>query len=196
MTTVVDSEMAHMGHNIFLKTKNICFKPCTVKFSMFFQHYLLLAFFVISYFKNLEFNNFFTKFEGSKRYFWCLNVLPLFFSTSVFIHDHSQSTGMQGKGKGISLTPHYNFHLLCRNLRISREITEESSPLHIGSSQTQTRNFCFQSKSCQQLNYVPWFFSKVFKLEQMLYGLIELKFLLKTLCIQITLSLTVNQIFF
>ena len=37
---------------------------------------------------------------------------------------------MQGKGEGISLTPHYHFHPLHRQLDISRAITAESSPLH------------------------------------------------------------------
>ena len=54
-----------------------------------------------------------------------------FFSIWVFFHDHSQFTGLQGKGEGISLTPHYHFHPLHRHLDISRVITAESSPLHI-----------------------------------------------------------------
>ena len=37
--------------------------------------------------------------------------------------------------EGISLTPHYYLHLLHRHLDISRVVTTESSPLHIGSSQ-------------------------------------------------------------
>ena len=45
-----------------------------------------------------------------------------------------------GKEKGISLTPHYYFHPLRRHLDISRAITAESSPLHIGSSWTRTKN--------------------------------------------------------
>ena len=57
----------------------------------------------------------------------------IFFSMWVFLHEHSRITGLQGKGKGISLTPHYHFHPLHRNLDISRAITAESSPLHIAS---------------------------------------------------------------
>ena len=38
---------------------------------------------------------------------------------------------MQGKGEGISLTPHYHFHPLHRHFDISRAITTESSPLYI-----------------------------------------------------------------
>ena len=30
----------------------------------------------------------------------------------VFFHNHSRITGLQGKGEGISLTPHYHFHPL------------------------------------------------------------------------------------
>ena len=56
-----------------------------------------------------------------------------FFSVWVFSHDHSRITGLQGKGEGISLTPHYHFHLLHRHLD-SRVITAESSPLHIVST--------------------------------------------------------------
>ena len=35
-----------------------------------------------------------------------------FFSICVFFHNDSQTTGQQGKGEGISLTPHYHFHPL------------------------------------------------------------------------------------
>ena len=60
-----------------------------------------------------------------------------FFSIRVFFHYHSRITGgLQGKGEGISLTPHYHFHPLHRDLHISWAITGESLPLHIGSSQT------------------------------------------------------------
>ena len=72
----------------------------------------------------------------------------IFFSIWVFYHDHSRITGLQGKGEGISLTPHYHFHLLHRHLDISWAITPESSPLHIPSSQTQTGNLWFPSASC------------------------------------------------
>ena len=58
----------------------------------------------------------------------------IFFSIWVFYHDHSRITGLQGKGEGTSLTPHYHFHPLHKHLDISRAITAESSPLHIASS--------------------------------------------------------------
>ena len=50
----------------------------------------------------------------------------------VFFHKHSQITGLQGKGEGISLTPHYPFHLLNRHLDISQVITAESSKAAAG----------------------------------------------------------------
>ena len=70
-----------------------------------------------------------------------------FFAIWVFIHKHSQITGLQGKGEGISLTPHYHFHPLHRHLNISRVITAESSPLHIASNRTRTGNLWFPSAS-------------------------------------------------
>ena len=73
-----------------------------------------------------------------------------FFFTWVFFHDHSQFAGLQGKGEGISLTPHYHFHPLHRHLDISRAITAESSPLHIAISRIRTGNLWFPSSK------VPW----------------------------------------
>ena len=66
-----------------------------------------------------------------------LKGIRLFFPIWVFFYKHSQITGLQGKGEGISLTPHYQFHPLHRHLDISRVVTAESSPLHIASSRTQ-----------------------------------------------------------
>ena len=70
-----------------------------------------------------------------------------FFSIWVFFHEHWRITGLQGKGEGISLTPHYHFHPLHGHLDIRREITAESSPLHITSSRTRTRSLWFPSTS-------------------------------------------------
>ena len=84
-----------------------------------------------------------------KNFFECL----LFFSIWVFFHDHSRIIGRQGKEEGISLTPHYHFHPLHRHLDISRAITAESSPLHIGSSRTRTGNLWFPSASRGPLSY-------------------------------------------
>ena len=83
--------------------------------------------------------------------FKIMNVC-IFFSIWVFAHDHSRITGLQGKGEGISLTPHYHFHPLHRHFDISRAITAESSPLHIASSILQICTFVFLF-SCKTLAY-------------------------------------------
>ena len=75
------------------------------------------------------------------------NGVDIFFSIGVFFHDHSGITRLQGKGKGISITPHYHFHPLRRHLDISRAITAGSLPLHIGSSWTRNGNLWFPSAS-------------------------------------------------
>ena len=75
------------------------------------------------------------------------NMAFFFFSVWVFFHEHSQFTGLQGKGEAISLSPLYHFYLLHRHLDISWAITAESSPLHIASSQTLTGNLWFPSAS-------------------------------------------------
>ena len=74
-------------------------------------------------------------------------VWYLFFSICVFFHNHSWITELQERGECISLTPHYHFHPLHRHLDISRAITTECSPLHIGSSRTQTENLWLLSAS-------------------------------------------------
>ena len=51
------------------------------------------------------------------------------------------------EGEGISLIPQCYFHLLLRQLDISRAITAESTPLHIASSRTQTVNLGFPRAS-------------------------------------------------
>ena len=71
-------------------------------------------------------------------------LLLSFFSIWVFFHNYSWITGLQGKREGISSTPHYHFHPFHRHLDISQAITAESSPLHIGSSWTQTATFSFR----------------------------------------------------
>ena len=70
----------------------------------------------------------------------------LIFSIWVFFHDHSRITRLQGKGEGISFTPHYHFHPLYRHLDSSQTITAESSPLHIASSWTRTGTFGFRAQ--------------------------------------------------
>ena len=51
-----------------------------------------------------------------------VKILYIFFSIWVLFHEHSRITGLQGKGEGIPLTPHYHFHPLHRHLDISRAI--------------------------------------------------------------------------
>ena len=70
-----------------------------------------------------------------------------FFLSGFFFHEHSQITELQGKGEGISLTPHYHFHPLHRHLDISRAIAAESSPLRIASSRTRAGNLWFPRAS-------------------------------------------------
>ena len=56
-----------------------------------------------------------------------------FFFIWVFFHEHLRITGLQGKGEGVSLTPHCHFHPLHRHLDISWMISAE---LLIASSRT------------------------------------------------------------
>ena len=74
-----------------------------------------------------------------------INFLFLFFSIWVFFHNHLQITGLQAKGEGISLAPHYQFHSLHRLLDINWAITAETSTLRIGSS-SRTRTFYFRAQ--------------------------------------------------
>ena len=69
-----------------------------------------------------------------------MHFIDLFFFICLFFDEHSQITGPQGKGEGISLIPHYHVHPLHRHLDISRAMTAESSPLHIASSRVQVPN--------------------------------------------------------
>ena len=78
----------------------------------------------------------------------CCCCFLFFFLSGFSFYEHSRITGLQGKGEGISSTPHYHFHPLQKQLDINQAITAESPPLHIGSSRTQTVNLCFSSASC------------------------------------------------
>ena len=86
----------------------------------------------------------------------------IFFSSWVFFHFHSRILSriarLQWKAEGIPLIRHYHFHPLYKNLDISRTITAESSPLHIGSIQIQTGNFWFPS--AQKKYCINDFFNK------------------------------------
>ena len=83
-------------------------------------------------------------------------ILRVFFSISLFFHEHSRITELQGKGEGIFLTPHYHFHSLHRHLDISRTITAESSPLRIASSRARAGDLWFPSASRLPLSYTPF----------------------------------------
>ena len=54
--------------------------------------------------------------------------VAIFFSIWVLFHENSRTTGLQGKGEGISLTPHWHFHPLQGHLGIGRAITAEGLP--------------------------------------------------------------------
>ena len=73
--------------------------------------------------------------------------LHIFFFYLGFLSRTFTNHRTAGEGEGISLTPHYHFHPLHRQLDISRAITAESSPLHIASSRARTRNLWFPSGS-------------------------------------------------
>ena len=69
--------------------------------------------------------------------FFCfVSFWGFFFFCLGFLSQTIKNHGTQGKGEGISLTPHYHFLLLHRHLVISRAFAAESSPLHIASNQT------------------------------------------------------------
>ena len=74
-------------------------------------------------------------------------LLDFFLSIWVSFHGHSRVTGLQEKGEDISITLHYHFHLLYRHLDVSQAIAAESSPLHIVSSRTWSRNLWFPKGS-------------------------------------------------
>ena len=72
----------------------------------------------------------------------------------ILFQEHSRFTGQKGKGEALSLTPLYNFHPLHSHLYISRAITAESSPLHIGSSWTRTGNLRFRAQVANHEAYI------------------------------------------
>ena len=82
-------------------------------------------------------------------------IEKIFFAVWVFFDEHWRITGLQGKGEGISLTPHYHFRSLHRHLDISRVITTGSSPLHIASRRSQTGNFWFPRASHESISCAP-----------------------------------------
>ena len=71
-------------------------------------------------------------------------VLTLFFIYLGFLSRTFTINRTAGEGKGISLTPLYQFQPLHRHLEISWAITAESSSLDISSS--QNRSFRFRAQ--------------------------------------------------
>ena len=78
---------------------------------------------------------FFTKISSSAKICFVMKLLStfvqkpfskFFFSIWVLFHEHSRITGLQGKGEGIPLIPHWHFHPLHRHLDIGRVITKTS----------------------------------------------------------------------
>ena len=77
---------------------------------------------------------------------WKEKFKSIFFLSGFSFMNIHYSQDSRGRGEGISLTPLYHFHPHHRHLDINQAITAESSPLHIASSQTQTRNLWFPSE--------------------------------------------------
>ena len=82
------------------------------------------------------------------------NLEGFFFFYRGFLSRPFTNHSTAGEGRRHFLTPHYHLHPLHRHLDISRLITAESSPLHICSSRTRTRNLWFPSASRQPLSYL------------------------------------------
>ena len=76
-----------------------------------------------------------------------LDATQLLFSYLGLLSQTFMIHRQQGKGESISLTPLYHLHPLHKYLDIFWAITVESSPLHIASSRTRTRNLWFPSAS-------------------------------------------------
>ena len=68
-----------------------------------------------------EWKNLFRELSNDDREYYFF-----FFLSGFFFQKHSRITGLQGKGKGISLTPHYHFHPLHRYLDISRQLLQSA----------------------------------------------------------------------
>ena len=75
--------------------------------------------------------------------FFLNRFLFLFGFSFTTIHDSQHSRG----SGAISLTPLYHFHPIHRHLDISREVTADSSRLHIANSRNRTGNLWFPNAS-------------------------------------------------
>ena len=126
-------------------------KSCYIEFFLFSNKFLLAEYTRLMYMHKVYVQ---CKYISIYKVYFHRPIIVLcilshvFFSILVFFHAHSRFTGQQGKGKGIYLTPLNHFHPLHRHLDISRVITAGSSPLHISSSKTRTRNLLSPIASC------------------------------------------------
>ena len=85
-----------------------------------------------------------------------------FFSIWIFFHDHSQITGLQGKGEGLSLTPYYHFTRFTDTLVSERKplTTKPRSLLRMlnyANSTSGYENWCFFILSSLMLKQVDNF---------------------------------------
>ena len=84
-------------------------------------------------------------------------VLFCFFSSIlVFFHNHSWITGLQRKGEGISLTPHYHFHQVHRHLDISQAITAERQQPDSNQEPLVSKCKLLTTKLCVLTNTLIW----------------------------------------
>ena len=88
--------------------------------------------------------------QAHQKIAYRINLFIIIFSIWVFFHEHSQITGLQGKGEGF-FSSSLHFHPLHKYLDIGRAITAESSPLQIASSRTRTGNLWFPSANRKPL---------------------------------------------
>ena len=82
------------------------------------------------------------------------NICIYFFSIGEFFHEHSRSTGQQGKGEGIYLTPLYHFHPLHKHLDISRAITISNIFTRTFFSRRKQQNSKLQEVDKQRHRYI------------------------------------------
>ena len=98
------------------------------------------------------------KFQSKENYFQTRSFF--FFHRFFFSRPFTNHRTAEERG-GYFVTPHYNFHSLHRHLDISRAIIAGSSPPHICSSRTRTRDsLVFERKSLTtKLRALNWFCS-------------------------------------
>ena len=127
-------------HDLFKYVNVSSVSAITQKYTQIYTHLYIYMYIYIYIFMHVS------KYLHSNIYLLSF-FLYLFFSIWVFFREHSRFTGLQGKGEGISLTPHYHFHLLQGHLDVSMTIPAGSSHLRIASSRTRTGNLWFLNAS-------------------------------------------------